>query len=128
MTSARARLFGLWLLPLALVLVVGARGAISPPVKLPRTEVTAGTSLSCRVPNPGKTTQDSEVVFRRFGSRARARALLRRLHRAGFPGARIEREQCIYEVAVIFLSEHRAERILQKAHKRGWSHAHVMVS
>ena len=130
MGSPRVRLFGLWLLPLALVLAVGARGAISPPVKLPpRMETTGGgVSLRCRVPNPGKTTQDSEVVFGRFGSRARARAVVRRVRRSGFKRARIEREDCIFEVAIIFLSRHRAQQLVRKAHARHWPNARVMVS
>jgi hypothetical protein len=66
-------------------------------------------------------------VFGRFKKRARAHTLLRRVHRAGFRRARIEREDCIYEVAVIFLTKHRAERIARNARKAGWR-VRIMVS
>jgi hypothetical protein len=46
--------------------------------------------------------------------------LLRRVQRAGFGRARIEREECIFEVAVIFLTKHQAQRIARKAAKRHW--------
>jgi hypothetical protein len=88
----------------------------------------SGGSLRCRVPNPGKTTQDSEVVFGRYGSRAHARAVVRRVRQSGFRRARIEREDCIFEVAIIFLSRHRAQQIVRKAHTRHWRNARVMVS
>ena len=79
------------------------------------------------MPHPGKTTQDYEVVFGRFGRSSRAHALLRRVQRAGFGRARIEREECIFEVAVIFLTKHQAQRIGHKAAKRHW-HFSIMQS
>ena len=111
----------------ALFVAVAARGSVAPPVKPPKGELTPSAALRCRPPNPGKTTRDSEVVFGRFGSRIRALLLLGRVHRKGFPRARIERESCIFEVSVIFLTRHRADRIARKARKRGW-HVRIMVS
>ena len=104
-----------------LAVAAGARGSIPPPEDQDVAETTNSASARCQVPNPGKTTQDYEVVFDRFKKRARAHALLRRVHRAGFRGARIEREDCIYEVAVTFLTKHRAQRIARKAKKKHWS-------
>jgi len=127
MGGKAATLSGICLVACALFVAVAARGSMAPPVKPPKGELSPGAALRCRPPNPGKTTQDSEVVFGRFGSRNRARLLLRRVHRNGFPRARIEREDCIFEVAVIFLTRHRAERIARKARKRGWR-VQIMLS
>jgi hypothetical protein len=110
-----------------LAVAAGARGSTPPPEEQDWVETTSSISARCQVPHPGKTTQDSEVVFGRFAKLARARTLLRRVRRSGFHRARIEREDCIYEVAVIFLTKHRAQRIARKAHKAGWQ-VRIMVS
>jgi hypothetical protein len=66
------------------------------------------------------TTGDLEVVFGRRSLRANAVKLLRRVRRKGFRRAVIEREQCLFEVAVIGLrSRHAAVVIAIRAKKRG---------
>jgi hypothetical protein len=111
----------------ALLVAVAARGSIAPTEKPSDGELTPSTALRCKPPHPGKTTRDYEVVFGRFGNRIRAHLLLRRVHRKGFARARIERESCIFEVAVIFLTRHTAHRIARKARKRGFA-VRIMVS
>jgi hypothetical protein len=89
-------------------------------------EVTSVAGARCRPPNPGKTTKDYEVVFGRFRHPLRAALMLRRVRRSGFRRARIEREDCIYEVAVIFLTKRQAHRLARRASKR-WR-VRIMVS
>jgi hypothetical protein len=66
-------------------------------------------------------------VFGRRRHPLGAHVLLRRVRRSGFPATRIEREQCIYEVAIIFLTKRRAEKIARRARKAGWN-VRIMVS
>jgi hypothetical protein len=67
------------------------------------------------------TTGDWEVVFGRRALRANAAKLLRRVRARGFPRAVIEREQCIFEVAVIGLRTRRAAVVVAvRAKRRGF--------
>ena len=127
MRSWAARLAGLGFVACALFISGGAAGSIPPPEE-EITEAPLSAEPHCNVPNPGKTTRDSEVVFGLLRSRARAHQLLRWVQRHGFRRARIEREKCKYEVAIIFLSRHRAERIARQARRRGFVKVTIAVS
>jgi hypothetical protein len=69
----------------------------------------------------GKGTGDWEVAFGRRKILRKANALLANVHRKGFRRAVIEREQCLYEVAVIHLSFDRAYNLAVRAHKKGFT-------
>ena len=108
----------------AFIVAVAARGSAAPPEEEPIAELSS--NATCHPPNPGRTTNDYEVVFGRFRHPVRAHLYLRRVRRSGFHRARIEREDCIYEVAVIFLTKHQARRLARRASKR-WR-VRIMVS
>ena len=77
----------------------------------------------------GSATGDYEAVFGRRLDPAQAAALLARVHRKGFGCAKIENEGGTHEISVLRLrSEPAAERIVRKAHRRGFRGAHVGFS
>jgi hypothetical protein len=92
--------------------------------------VSAGSSASAVAPRGGVkcphatgagTTGDWEVAFGRRALRSNAVKLLRRVRAKGFPRAMIEREQCLFEVAVIGLhTRHAAVVIAVRAKRRGF--------
>ena len=67
----------------------------------------------------GAGTGDWEAAFGRRKIRRKANLLLAKVQRKGFRRAVIEREQCIYEVAVIHLSFDRAYNLAVRAHRKG---------
>lgn len=70
----------------------------------------------------GNTSGDKEAVFGRRKQRSQATALLKRVHRKGFRCAVIEREQSIYEVAIIGLAtKSAAVRIVRRARRAGFA-------
>ena len=69
---------------------------------------------------PGSTSGDYEVVFGRKRIRQRAVVLLRKVRKKGFRRAVIEREACIFEVAVIHLKRRQAQRIAGNASRVGF--------
>jgi SPOR domain len=72
---------------------------------------------------------DWEAVFGRRLDLAQANALLARVHRKGFGCAKIENEGGTHEISVYRLStEAAAERIVRKAHRRGFRRAYVAHS
>jgi hypothetical protein len=62
----------------------------------------------------GSTTGDWEVAFGRFKRMPAAVKLLRQVHAKGFRCAVIEREQHIFEVAVIGLHSHDAATVIAR--------------
>ena len=84
---------------------------------------TPSEALSC--PH-GSAKGDYEAVFGRRLDPAQANALLARVHRKGFGCAKIENEGGTHEIAVIRIAhESAAEKIVRKAHRRGFRHAYV---
>jgi hypothetical protein len=91
--------------------------------------VSAGSSASSIAPRDGLkcphatgagTTGDWEVAFGRRALRSNAVKLLRRVRAKGFRPAVIEREQCLFEAAVIGLhTRHAAVVIAVRAKRRG---------
>jgi len=68
-------------------------------------------------------------VFGRRLDPNQANALLARVHRKGFGCAKIENEGGTHEIAVLRLAhESAAERIVRKAHRRGFRNAWVAHS
>jgi hypothetical protein len=80
-------------------------------------------ALKCpRGTKHGKTTKDWEAVFGRRRLKANAVILLRKVRARGFRRTVIEREQCIFEVAIIGLHTQKAAiAICDRARLRGLS-------
>ena len=83
------------------------------------TAAPGGSSRPAVCTETGTGTGDWEVAFGRRKIRRKADALLAKAHRKGFRRAVIEREQCLYEVAVIHLTFDRAYSLAVRARKKG---------
>jgi hypothetical protein len=103
-----------------LVLVIAVAALLAGGGGLARGAVTPLGGSKCRHASTGVgTTGDWEVVFGRRALRAKAVRLLRRVRAGGFRRAVIEREQCLFEVAIIgFPSRPRAMVIASRAQRR----------
>jgi cellobiose-specific phosphotransferase system component IIA len=87
---------------------------------------TTSTALSC--PH-GSAQGDWEAVFGRRLDINQANALLARVHRKGFGCAKIENEGGTHEIAVLRMTHvSAAEKIVRKAHRRGFRNAYVARS
>ena len=68
----------------------------------------------------GKATGDWEAVFGRRRNRTRALTLVRRVRSKGFSCAVIEREQHLYEIAIIGLhTQVAAQEIVYRGFRKG---------
>ena len=87
---------------------------------------TPNATLSCP---RGSAAGDWEAAFGRRLDLGQANKLLARVHRKGFGCAKIENEGGTHEIAVLRLTrESAAERIVRKAHRRGFRSAWVAHS
>lgn len=78
--------------------------------------------LKCPHPTGAGTTGDWEVVFGRRALRSNAVKLLKRVKAAGLRQVVIEREQCLFEVAIIGLrSRASATTIATRARRLGFT-------
>ena len=104
----------------------GAAGAFSVAVAITAAAGSGAATPSVPAAQPacnqtGTGTGDWETAFGRRKIRRKANELLAKVHRKGFRRAVIEREQCIYEVAVIHLSFDRAYSLAARANQKGFT-------
>jgi hypothetical protein len=77
----------------------------------------------------GSAQGDWEAVFGRKLDINQANALLARVHRKGFGCAKIENEGGTHEISVLRITHVAvAEKIVRKAHRRGFRRAYVARS
>jgi hypothetical protein len=70
--------------------------------------------------------RDWEAVFGRRLDLNQANALLARVHRKGFGCAKIEKEGGTHEISVLRITHYSAaQKIVRKAHRRGFRNAYV---